>query len=590
MKFFATPFARTALAAAIVSLLSACGGGGSQDEPGAAQDMADGSDSLAHVAEVDIAALPEAERQALSALHPATSGAVRYIVTLNPAAVSEADVRATSALSADTPTRSRTAAAVQALSMQALSGHRATLHAQYTQALQGFAASVPEADADNFVTALASHPAVARVELDRWVAPSQDSSALAPGADGFGAELQSLYTTGLVAKAMGAEQWGLDRIDQKKLPLSGSYSNTRDGSGVTAYILDSGIKPHNEFGNRLLPGFDAIGDGNGTSDCLGHGTHVAGTVAGSTYGVAPAAQLVPVRIFGCSGGSSTSTILQGMDWILAHGVRPAVVNMSLGGPASSAMDAGAARLIAAGFTVVVAAGNANTNACNVSPARLATAITVGATSPTDARASFSNYGKCLDLFAPGTGIRSAGITGADSVATMQGTSMAAPHAAGVAALLLQERNWLLPSQVATQMNTQATAAVKGGGSGSPNKLLFGGSAALLPFNMPNNIHVAALTASGKASSTKLWAAQAAVVVRNDDNAPVQGVIVSMAHSRGAKALSCTTTAAGTCSVSLPGLSRSTAPSVSFAVTGLSKEAQTYTAQANTTSMVAATRP
>ena len=268
--------------------------------------------------------------------------------------------------------------------------------------------------------------------------------------------------------------WGLDRIDQRSRPLNGTYVYDYTGSGVRAYVIDSGILgSHTQFSGRMLSGYTAINDGRGTSDCNGHGTHVAGTIGGTTHGVAKSVRLVPVRVFGCTGGSSNSTIIAGIDWVRANHVKPAVANMSLGGPASSATDTATNNLINAGVTVVVAAGNNNANACNYSPARVANAITVGSTTSTDARSSFSNFGSCVNIFAPGTSITSAWHTSTSATNTISGTSMASPHVAGVAALYLGRFPSSSPATVRNWIYSNATTnVVTSPGSGSPNRLLY----------------------------------------------------------------------------------------------------------------------
>jgi subtilisin family serine protease len=277
--------------------------------------------------------------------------------------------------------------------------------------------------------------------------------------------------------SVGATQnnatWGLDRVDQAALPLNGTYVYDSTASNVNAYIIDTGIRAsHADFGGRVLNGYSAINDGNGTNDCQGHGTHVAGTVGSATYGVAKGVSLYPVRVLGCNGSGSNSGIIAGMDWVRANHSKPAVANMSLGGGASSSVDSAVANLTNAGVVVVVAAGNDNTSACNYSPARAASAITVGSTTNTDARSSFSNYGSCLDIFAPGSSILSTSNSSNSATATLSGTSMASPHVAGAAALYLAGNPNATPSQVATALNNLAVAnAVSGAGAGSPNRLL-----------------------------------------------------------------------------------------------------------------------
>ncbi len=270
--------------------------------------------------------------------------------------------------------------------------------------------------------------------------------------------------------------WGLDRIDQRALPLNGSYAYGTTGIGVTAYIVDSGIRPtHNEFTGRVGPGFTAIDDGNGTNDCNGHGTHVAGTVGGTTYGVAKEVTLVPVRVFGCAGGGSASTIISGLNWIIGHhgAGAPAVANMSLGGPTSDAMDAAVNATINDGVTVVVASGNDADWSCFQSPARVPAAITVNASTTADDDADFSNYGSCSDLYAPGVGVLSAYYTSNTATETTSGTSMASPHVAGVAARLLSSSPGLTSAQVWSAINSSTTFVDFGlGATGDPNKLLY----------------------------------------------------------------------------------------------------------------------
>ncbi|MFM8563254.1 MAG: S8 family serine peptidase [Acidimicrobiia bacterium] len=281
-----------------------------------------------------------------------------------------------------------------------------------------------------------------------------------------------------VVKASDAPpSWGLDRIDQRALPLDDSFGPPPQwGQGVTAYIVDTGVnRSHSEFAGRLVSGFDVVNPSGNADDCNGHGTHVAATVAGASFGVARAATIVPVRVLDCLGGGTTAGVISGLDWVVEHhqtGV-PAVLNMSLGGGYSAALNTAVDRVVADGVTVVVAAGNENADACRRSPASAATAITVGATTSSDTRASYSNIGPCLDLFAPGSSIVSAWIGGSQSTNTLSGTSMASPHVAGAVAAFLSAWPSASPAAVASGVLASATVGVVGdGGGGSPNGLLY----------------------------------------------------------------------------------------------------------------------
>lgn len=268
--------------------------------------------------------------------------------------------------------------------------------------------------------------------------------------------------------------WGLDRIDQRDRPTNGNYVYNATGSGVNAYVIDTGIRiTHNDFGGRAFAGYDAIGDGQNSNDCNGHGTHVAGTVGGTTYGVAKNVRLYAVRVLNCSGSGSTSGVIAGVNWVANNRTLPAVANMSLGGGASTSLDNAVNGAVANGVSFAVAAGNENQNACNVSPARAANAITVGSTTNTDARSSFSNYGTCVDIFAPGSSITSAWYTSNTATNTISGTSMASPHVAGVAALYLETNPSASPATVTNAIKTTASAnKLTGIGTGSPNLLLY----------------------------------------------------------------------------------------------------------------------
>jgi subtilisin family serine protease len=283
-----------------------------------------------------------------------------------------------------------------------------------------------------------------------------------------------------IATAVSTESnatWGLDRVDQRALPLSTTYSYTNTGAGVTAYIIDTGILfSHQEFGGRATSGYDAV-DGGSAGDCNGHGTHVAGTVGGTKYGVAKGVKLVAVRVLNCSGSGTWSGVLAGIDWVTAHRVRPAVANMSLGGAASSSVDDAVKRMIGAGVATAVAAGNGNQggvaqDACKSSPARVPAAMTTGATDKTDRKASWSNYGSCVDWFAPGVGITSAWKTSTSATNTISGTSMASPHTAGVAALYLQTHTAASPAAVRDALYANTSKGKVTSSNTTNNHLLF----------------------------------------------------------------------------------------------------------------------
>jgi len=319
----------------------------------------------------------------------------------------------------------------------------------YSHALKGYSLTLPAAAAPG----IAADPRVSYVEPDGVVTASTTQT--------------------------GAT-WGIDRIDQRSLPLSGTFTYFATGSGVKAYIIDTGIRySHTQFGGRAIKGVDEVTIGGSAADCNGHGTHVSGTVGGSTYGVAKAVTLVAVRVLNCSGSGSTSGVIAGVDWVTGNHAAgaPAVANMSLGGGASSSLDAAVNNSIADGVSYAIAAGNGDIfgnpqNACNFSPARVAAAMTISATDRTDTKASWANYGSCVDWFAPGVSITSAWYSSDTATNTISGTSMATPHTAGVAAQYLQTHTTASPATVRSALFNLTTKSIVKSSNTTNNHLLF----------------------------------------------------------------------------------------------------------------------
>jgi len=432
----------------------------------------------------------------------------------------------------------------------------------YTRAIKGFAASLPDAA----LQAIRNNPNVSYIEQDQTVALNQVSP-------------QNQAT------------WGLDRIDQIDLPLDTQYHFTRTGAGVNAFIIDTGIRAdHVEFTGRVLPGYNTVADSNGTNDCNGHGTHVSSTVGGTIWGVAKGVSLIPVRVLDCAGSGSWSGVIAGIDWVANSPLRPAVANLSLGGGASTSVDAAVAGAVAKGVVMVVAAGNNNADACTASPAREPSAITVGATASDDARAFFSNYGSCVDIFAPGLNIISAWHTSASASLVNSGTSMAAPHVAGVAALTLAANPTASPAAVATSIAATATPNhVLYAGTGSPNLLLYSlGTGAVVA---PSTKTVAFKSMAGSATkSGGNWKAAGLVTVRDiNTGTVVKNATVTGSFSVGGTA-SCVTGSTGSCTLSSGSIKASSASSTTLTGTGVSGTLMTYDASQNSVSQIVISKP
>ncbi len=312
----------------------------------------------------------------------------------------------------------------------------------YTEVMKGFAIRAQ----DDQIEALALDSSVERIEANKRVRINATQSSAT---------------------------WGLDRIDARS-GKDGIYTYTSTGKGVHAYIIDTGTRTtHNEFKSRVGAGFSSVDDNRGPVDCNGHGTHVSATIGGTTYGVAKSVTIHPVRVLGCDGSGDDAGVIAGIDWVAKNAIKPAVANMSLGGDISAALDDSVRNAIKAGVIFVVAAGNENTSACKSSPANVGEALTIGATTSSDARASFSNYGNCVDIFAPGQGITSAWLSSDTATNTISGTSMASPHVAGVVALYLELNPKATPSQIDALVKKNATPSiVKSPGTGSPNLFIY----------------------------------------------------------------------------------------------------------------------
>ncbi len=443
------------------------------------------------------------------------------------------------------------------------------LHHVFKDSLKGFTADLTDAEVRN----IRAHPNVELVEQDQTI---------------------SIQETAL-ARSENQATWGIDRIDQVTRPLDTVYHYNYTGAGVNAFIIDTGIRTdHVEFVGRIKPGYNVAADATGVinatnvSDCNGHGTHVSGTVAGTVLGVAKGASIVPVRVLDCNGSGTTSGVIAGVNWVAASTLRPAVANLSLGGGYSSALNAAVAGAVSKGVTMVVAAGNSNVDACTSSPASEPTAITVGATDSNDVRASYSNYGTCLDLFAPGSSITSAWYTASNAAAILSGTSMAAPHVTGTAVLALAANPNATPTDVASFLKTKGSMnQVTSAGTGSPNVLVYALAGA--PGAVTQQVVAVKSLVSGSSKTGKSWTAGATVAIRDvSTGAAVPNATVSGTFNPGG-AKTCVTGSTGSCKLVSSSLSTTTLSST-LSVTGVTGLNMTYDATQNAATQIILNRP
>lgn len=411
---------------------------------------------------------------------------------------------------------------VQAEALALARSHGGQIQHVYAHAIKGFSAKLSDAA----VQALKNNPNVDYIEQDQTV---------------------SLQETP-VAQAENQATWGLDRSDQVTRPLDSVYQYNYKGADINAFIIDTGIRSdHIEFTGRIKPGYnvapDSAGvvDGANTADCNGHGTHVSGTVGGTVFGVAKGVALIPVRVLDCTGSGTSSDVIAGVNWVAASSLRPAVANMSLSSSTvSRAVNSAVAGAVGKGVTMVVAAGNSNVDACTASPASEPSAITVGATDSNDARASYSNFGTCLDIFAPGSSITSAWYTASGALAIGSGTSMAAPHVTGIAALALAANPAAKPADVAVFLTAKASAnQLTSIGTGSPNLLAYSLAAGAPASVAMQQVAVKSIAASSTKKKTS-WTAGATVSIRDvSTGAAVANATVSGSFTPGG-AKSCVT--------------------------------------------------
>lgn len=467
---------------------------------------------------------------------------------------------------------------IQAAAQNLLIPFQAQATEVFTNVVQGFSTNISSQNIDQFLEQTLNNPLVDKVVEDTPIFINNTLTQTNPS-------------------------WGLDRLDQFSLPLSSSYQYQQDGTGVNAYVMDTGIRAsHVEFTKRVLPGFSAIADGKGTQDCMGHGSHVAGILGGTTYGVAKNIHITPVRVLDCKGGGSLSSLLAGFDWIMKYGKLPAVINMSIGGNPSDVLDYAVSNAVKAGFVVVTSAGNNSDDSCLQSPARNYEVINVGSSDIHDAKSYFSNYGQCVDLFAPGSGIISSWWNSDTETRELSGTSMSAPFVAGVAALYLQNYPKASPLEVRNALyNSASSNQLKGYiGNQSPNRLLsitpelnFAATEKpiyiapiVIQFRM---VYIASITHTKVKVSSSSWRTIITIKMNATNDGTLRQANIVGGFSVGGKNLSCTTDVMGVCSIS-SGLISKSKTFTTFTVNDIAGERLLYFKKGNKINSVKITRP
>lgn len=527
---------KTIIAFSVSVLLSACGGGG-EFTPETPQ---------AKVAAEPIV-MDYTQAQVLrSADGRLPEGYARYIVKINPAANIDTSSVIMQQQAIDEITTPEFAAKVlKVFDDTSMSSYSATTTTMLPNS-SAFVMEVPLESQAGLLQKLSSNPAIAEIIPDQVVSLNQTNQEPSFNFDTSLLNIDPSYW------------WHLDRVDQKTLPLNKSYVNNSVASNVNVYVVDSGVTPHNEL-KTLKPGFGAINDGYGTKDCFGHGTGVASHIGGQNVGISGTPSIYPVRVMGCAGTGVMSDMAKGFEWVLANAKRPAVINMSLGGAATSFIDDYVKKMIDRGFTVVVAAGNDNKDACSYSPARVPAGITVGATNVADTKSSFSNFGSCVSIFAPGENIVTAHKSAPNAYALASGTSFASPLTAGVAALVLQKRPDWSPANVKSQLISQSSKSVVKNSMSATSNLLYAlpGTMQALPNATMGYVHS---LAGAKSVATGGWKQTVSITLKSSTGTALSNTQAIGYFSNSATPVSCVTNTSGVCSV-VSGLT--TAASLTF---------------------------